>query len=111
MRQPSAIAWPGVDRSPESAHTWWHSQVPRQAMQDQRGGDGPGLDRDIPGGAPVRVEAGLRGLAVLLGAGGEGGRADRAAADVDEVRSGPAAAQAEGASEAPGQLARVRRAG
>src|SRR5262249_11665770 len=57
------------------------------------------------------TEAGLRGLAVLPGPGGEGGRADRPTAGADEVRPGPAASEAEGAAEAPGQLAPLRRPG
>src|SRR5262249_3402579 len=81
------------------------SQVPRQAMYGQRGGNRPGLDRAVPGRAPLRVEASLRGLAVILEAGGEGGRADRAAVGADEVRSGLAAFEVEGASEAPRELA------
>jgi len=39
----------------------------------------------VPGRAPIRVEAGLRGLAVLLGAGGEGGRPDCSSVGADEV--------------------------
>jgi hypothetical protein len=82
-----------------------------QGCKGQRGGDRPGLDRVVPGRAPVRAEASLRGLAVLLGAGGEGGRADRSAVGADEVRSGLAAADAEEASEEPeDQRAAVRRA-
>src|SRR5262249_20283406 len=65
--------------------------------------------RVVPGGAPVRVEASLRGLAVLPGAGRQGGRTDRPPIRADEERPGPAAAEAEGASEAPGQFAPVRR--
>ena len=85
-------------------------QVPGQGLQGQRGPDRPGPDRDVPGGAPVRAEAGLRGLAVHPEAGGEGGRADRPAAGADEVRPGLAAADAEEASEPEGQRAAVRRA-
>ena len=87
------------------------SQVPRQAMQGQRGGDRPGPDRVVPGRAPIRAEAGLRGLAVHPGAGGDGGRADRPPVGADEVRPGLAAAEAEGTPEAPRQFARLRRAG
>jgi hypothetical protein len=32
--------------------------IPGQGLQGQRGPDRPGLDRDVPRGAPVRVEAG-----------------------------------------------------
>src|SRR5262249_43101924 len=55
--------------------------------------------------------AGLRGLAIRPGAGREGGRADRAAVGADEVRSGLATLEAEGAPEAPRQLAPLRRPG
>src|SRR3954454_10665698 len=71
-------------------------------MQGQRGGDRPGPNRVVPGGAPLRAEAGLRGLAVHPGAGAKGGRADRPPAGADEVRPGLAAAEAEGAPEARG---------
>src|SRR5262249_37293208 len=67
--------------------------------------------RVVPGGAPVRAEAGLRGLAVHPGAGREGGRADRPATGADEVRPGLAASEAKGAAEAPRQLAPLRRPG
>src|SRR5262249_13311857 len=62
------------------------------------------------GGTPVRVEAGVRGLAVLPEAGGEGGRTDRPAVGADEVRPGLASADAEEASEPEDQRAAVRRA-
>src|SRR5262249_61102216 len=66
-------------------------------------------DRVVPGGAPLRAGAGLRGRAVLPGPAGEGGRAGRPAAGADEVRPGLAAAEAAGEAEAPGQLAGLRR--
>jgi len=52
---------PAWDRAPEKLAKY------RTRCKASEAEIAPGLDRDVPGGAPVRAEASARGLAVHLG--------------------------------------------